>query len=213
MSRLWKSRTMTDLAGGPLCCVCWHHAFPCDPSLETPLCTQCRGPKIACSIKLVNQRDGTDLDPHSLKYRPRGPGHESGTARGMVGASVGVAAANGMVHWGHLAAGARLSSDKYGFVVEDDEEPQQAPGAGRADAASPGSKSRAPLGRGRSIVQPAWMTRGVAREAPDTKAVGSVEEALAILEKFGGKDSKKHKKEKYKKVGGKEKHKKEKKRH
>ena len=37
-----------------------------------------RGPKIGCSIKLVSQRDGTDLDPHNLKYRPRpeggGPG-------------------------------------------------------------------------------------------------------------------------------------------
>ena len=30
-----------------------------------------RGPKIGCSIKLVSQRDGQDLDPHGLKYKPR----------------------------------------------------------------------------------------------------------------------------------------------
>jgi len=31
-----------------------------------------RGPKIACSLKLVSQRDGADLDPHNVKYKPRG---------------------------------------------------------------------------------------------------------------------------------------------
>lgn len=30
--------------------------------------------QVSCSIKLVSQKDGTDLDPHSLKYRPRAEG-------------------------------------------------------------------------------------------------------------------------------------------
>ena len=35
-------------------------------------------PKIGCSIKLVNQKEGNDLDPHGLKYRPRGEGGGGG---------------------------------------------------------------------------------------------------------------------------------------
>ena len=48
-----------------------------------------RGPKIGCSIKLVSQRDGADLDPNNLKFRPRqadGPGFG---ARAPVGANAG----------------------------------------------------------------------------------------------------------------------------
>lgn len=33
-----------------------------------------RGPRVSASIKLVSQRDGTDLDPNGLKYKPRGAG-------------------------------------------------------------------------------------------------------------------------------------------
>ena len=37
-----------------------------------------RGPKVACSIKLVDQREGTDLDPHNTKWQPRGEGGPGG---------------------------------------------------------------------------------------------------------------------------------------
>lgn len=49
-----------------------------------------RGPKVGCSIKLVSQRDGTDLDPHGLKFRPK-PTDGGGDfgARRAVGADVG----------------------------------------------------------------------------------------------------------------------------
>ena len=48
-----------------------------------------RGPKVGCSIKLVSQRDGTDLDPHGLKHRPKPTdGGEFGKSR-TVGADVG----------------------------------------------------------------------------------------------------------------------------
>ncbi len=41
-----------------------------------------RGPKVACSIKLVDQREGTDLDPHNVKWQPRGEGGPGGHGRG-----------------------------------------------------------------------------------------------------------------------------------
>lgn len=47
-----------------------------------------RGPKIGCSIKLVSQKDGTDLDPHGLRHRPKPTEGEFGQRR-TVGADVG----------------------------------------------------------------------------------------------------------------------------
>lgn len=47
-----------------------------------------RGPKLSCSIKLVSQRDGTDLDPHGLKFRPK-PVDGGFGQRKAVGADVG----------------------------------------------------------------------------------------------------------------------------
>lgn len=44
-----------------------------------------RGPKVGGSIKLVSQRDGVDLDPSNVKYRPRG---EGGAPGGPAGVSV-----------------------------------------------------------------------------------------------------------------------------
>lgn len=49
-----------------------------------------RGPKIGCSIKLVSQKDGRDLDPHSLKYKPRQMEGGSGS-KPLVGADAGQA--------------------------------------------------------------------------------------------------------------------------
>ncbi len=56
---------------------------------------------MGCSIKLVSQRDGKDLDPNFLKYRPRGQG--GGDNRSMpLGAAAGHVKAGAVVDWGHL---------------------------------------------------------------------------------------------------------------
>ena len=47
--------------------------------------------KVACSIKLVDQREGTDLDPTNTKYQPRGEGPPGGHGRGPITASAAVA--------------------------------------------------------------------------------------------------------------------------
>ena len=43
-----------------------------------------RGPRIGCSIKLVSQSDGTDMDPANSRYRPRGEGGAPGGGGGQV---------------------------------------------------------------------------------------------------------------------------------
>ncbi len=47
--------------------------------------------KVACSIKLVDQREGTDLDPTNTKYQPRGEGPPGAHGRGTITASAAVA--------------------------------------------------------------------------------------------------------------------------
>jgi len=47
--------------------------------------------KVACSIKLVDQREGTDLDPTNTKYQPRGEGPPGGHGRGPITAGAAVA--------------------------------------------------------------------------------------------------------------------------
>jgi len=66
-------------------------------------------PKVGCSIKLVSQRDGTDLDPGQVKYKPRGERGSGGGGGGghqpIGAAAAGVAQhARGVVDWGHLKA-------------------------------------------------------------------------------------------------------------
>jgi hypothetical protein len=48
-----------------------------------------RGPKIGCSIKLVDQTSGEDLDPNGLRFKPRGEAGPSGRADAALGASAG----------------------------------------------------------------------------------------------------------------------------
>lgn len=47
--------------------------------------------KVACSIKLVDQREGTDLDPTNTRYQPRGEGPSGGPGRGPPTAVAAVA--------------------------------------------------------------------------------------------------------------------------
>ena len=68
-----------------------------------------RGPKVGCSIKFVSQRDGTDLDPGNVKYKPRGEGGGApggGGFRGqrVIGAEAGEVRGQEIVDWGYLKA-------------------------------------------------------------------------------------------------------------
>lgn len=47
--------------------------------------------KVGCSIKLADQREGTDLDPTNTKYQPRGEGPAGGPGRGPSTAAAAVA--------------------------------------------------------------------------------------------------------------------------
>ena len=49
-----------------------------------------RGPKIGCSIKLVDQKTGEDMDPMGSRYKPRGEGGPGGRPGApALGASAG----------------------------------------------------------------------------------------------------------------------------
>eukprot|EP00887_Chlorella_sp_A99_P003531 scaffold7.g3531.t1 len=94
-----------------------------------------RGPKIGCSIKLVDQRDGTDLDPNNLKYRPREGG--GGPARDQpIGASAGAVAQPGQVDWGHLKADV-VQYGAGGRTYELVTEPEERPGPGPSSRGAP----------------------------------------------------------------------------
>ncbi len=48
-----------------------------------------RGPKIGCSIKLVDQTSGEDMDPNGLRYKPRGEAGLSDRPKGGLGENAG----------------------------------------------------------------------------------------------------------------------------
>ena len=66
-----------------------------------------RGPKIGCSIKLVDQSSGEDMDPNGLRYKPRGEGGGPMGGKQGLGAAVGQVI-GGKIDWGHLAGDNRL---------------------------------------------------------------------------------------------------------
>jgi len=66
-----------------------------------------RGPKVGCSIKLVEQSSGEDMDPNGLRYKPRGEGGPSAGRQAGLGAAVGQVV-GGKIDWGHLAGDNRL---------------------------------------------------------------------------------------------------------
>ncbi|KAK9792059.1 hypothetical protein WJX73_000900 [Symbiochloris irregularis] len=94
-------------------------------------------PRIACSIKVVAQSDGKDLDPNNLAATARAFGG-AGT-RGPVGQAAGVVAPSGQVDWGHLAAGDKQfgGTDAQYDLVPD--EPEVLPGPPARPAASQGA--------------------------------------------------------------------------
>jgi len=173
-----------------------------------------RGLRIGCSMKLVSQGDGRDLDPNNLQYKPRGEGGGPG-GRPPVGQSV--AQVHGSkIDWGHLAAGEYQHGDqsKNYQILEDEEEPlppRPSGGSMHAPPPPPQNHGRGPppsAGRGRGMTMPAWMTNPGAQESrplglpPDdsprarvSAGISSVEEALAILEKFKKRSKEKKSKE------------------
>ncbi|GIL65986.1 hypothetical protein Vafri_19629 [Volvox africanus] len=123
------------------------------------------GFKIGCSIKLVNQAGGEDLDPSNTRYRPRdAPGRGPGGPAG-IGSGVGEVGRDGKINWGHLAADIKLYVNEKTaaqYKLLEDEEPAPAPrppGPPPPGPGGPGLPRSGPMGRGRGMVLPAWMTQ------------------------------------------------------
>ncbi|KAL4425307.1 hypothetical protein ABPG75_009323 [Micractinium tetrahymenae] len=134
-----------------------------------------RGPKIGCSIKLVSQSDGTDLDPANSKYRPRGDGGGGFQGQQPIGAAAGTTTKEGGVDWGHLKADVvqyGAGGQQYEILAGSEDEapgpygrgPPQRPGAPGAPGGGFGTGANTaplpPRGRGSGAVLPAWMTGG-----------------------------------------------------
>jgi predicted RNA-binding protein with RPS1 domain len=103
-------------------------------------------PKVGCSIKLVSQRDGTDLDPGQVKYKPRGEGGGGGGHRGghqpIGAAAAGVAqhAGGGVVDWGHLKADVINfggGDTQYDILAPEEEEEEENEDARRQQPSGP----------------------------------------------------------------------------
>ncbi|BDA46039.1 probable nucleolar protein of 40 kDa [Coccomyxa sp. Obi] len=155
-----------------------------------------RGPKVACSIKLVDQREGTDLDPHNVKWQPRGEGGPGGHGPRGPAQAAAVVQQGGTVDWGHLKAGDRQYGDAQQYDLVGDEVLAMLP------PPPPPAMAAAHNGHMQQSAEP-----------PGPSQIGSVEEAMAILAKFGkGGKSRSHKEKKSKPLKkGKEKEKKKKK--
>ena len=130
--------------------------------------------KVTCSIKLCDQRDGSDLDPGCSRYFPQGErgGDRDGVGGGprRVGDGAGESVRRGgVIDWGHHLGDVKQYSDggRYDLVTDDVD-----------DLGT--DETRVPQRPGHG------SPRTSARD--DVGPIGSVEEALAILAK--------HKKEK-----------------
>uniref|UniRef100_A0A7S3VHF1 S1 motif domain-containing protein n=2 Tax=Dunaliella tertiolecta TaxID=3047 RepID=A0A7S3VHF1_DUNTE len=133
-----------------------------------------RGPKIQCSIKLVDQASGEDLDPTNLRYKPRGTEGGMGVPGGgaaPIGSSAGTVKSGGKVEWGYLAGNDKLMpgdhTGRYQYL-EDDEGAAGTSGKGVSSAQQ---QQQLPLPPPPSQSLP-----------PPPSTFGSVEEALAVLE-------------------------------
>lgn len=141
-----------------------------------------RGVKIGCSLKVVDQTTGEDLDPTGLRYKPRrDAGGGRGTAQAL-GATAGEVGRGGKIDWGYLEGEKKLyvgdHEGKYKLLDEENPVPL------RREPYPP------PLPREEEVLPPP-------PPGPQT-----VEEALAIIEAFNRKkqedrkDKKKKKKDK-----------------
>ncbi len=130
--------------------------------------------KVTCSIKLCDQRDGSDLDPGCTRYFPQGErgGDRDGVGGGprRVGDGAGESVRRGgVIDWGHHLGDVKQYGDggRYDLVTDDVDD------LGTDETRVPQRPRHGP-------------PRTSARD--DVGPIGSVEEALAILAK--------HKKEK-----------------
>ena len=165
--------------------------------------------KVTCSIKLCDQRDGSDLDPGCSRYFPQG---ERGGDRDGVGGNIprrvgdGAGEAvkrGGVIDWGHHLGDVKQYGDggRYDLVTDDVGE-----GLGREDGQTRVPQGRPGHGPPRTVPPP---PSGAAPASARDQQIGSVEEALAILAKH--KKEKKERKEKKAKKSKKSKDKKERK--
>ena len=160
-------------------------------------------PKITCSIRLCDQASGADLDPGGEAYQPGRGG--AGVGGGFdpnrrVGADAGdKVGAGGVIDWGHHAGDVKRygGGGEYELVGEDATLDAET-AATRFDGRGPGGLPIPPPPPG----VPTGSTFVV--DAEGAPAIGSVEEAMAILErhraeKRAKKEAKKAKKKRRKK--------------
>lgn len=161
-----------------------------------------RGPKIGCSMKLVDQADGTDLDPQNLRYRPRGDPHApQGGGKAPIGAHAGEVK-GGAIDWGYLATRPDAFGSTGYDLLDDPPHPQEV-GAQQHGGPQHGDNGRQqhhhhhhhrqqqqkhmpPMGRGRGAVVPAWMTQGGAAAAAAPGSGGGGQQPPAAAGPAGG---------------------------
>lgn len=81
-----------------------------------------RGLKIGCSIKVVNQTDGRDLDPGMRIARPRAERRGEDDFVAPINAGVGRVGASGVIDWGHeLASVKQLGGKQYELLADVDD--------------------------------------------------------------------------------------------
>lgn len=154
--------------------------------------------KIGCSLKLVSQSTGQDLDPSNVKLEQQQPkGNRQEPKKVTLDAIYNVVCSRCGGH-GHLKTECYATADKsYELLPEEDYElteqtaqPLQDKMLSREAANTPG------IGRGRAMVLPAWMTHGTGASVPQQlgrepkkkkkeselpDSVTTVEEALALI--------------------------------
>ena len=157
-----------------------------------------RGVKIGCSLKVVDQTTGEDLDPTGLRYKPRREGGGGGRGAVALGANAGEVGRGGKIDWGYLEGEKKLYvGDHEGkYKLLDDEGPPAMRGGGEQLPPPPPARRE---------MEPEVLPR----PPPGPR---TVEEALAIIEEFNKrKEDKKKKKDKKSKKSKSKKDKKEKK--
>jgi predicted RNA-binding protein with RPS1 domain len=156
------------------------------------------GFKLGCSMKLVNQRTGADLDKAGTQYRPRGAGFGRDEDE-PIGRKAAVVK-SGVIDWGHHRADVRAADGKaYDLVGDEEGGDWAAPGAAQPpveDRMVTNANAMARVGGGAA---PAGMV-GEDDAGEGAPTFASVEEAMAVLERYKRKAAKKEAKKKDKKA-------------
>jgi len=118
--------------------------------------------KLGCSMKLVEQRSGRDLDPAGTAYRPRGARGGEGGEAAAEGRREAAVLPGGVVDWGyHRASGAPAAGgQQYELVSEDEGGPPPPPPQDGAPRASRAVTARSP--RARKSVEAGALQRAYA---------------------------------------------------